>query len=816
MSAPDRLQALRAQDVVTGIDFVYVYDDQVTLDVFFLRPPDTLVDPLAGDPAFTADAVRIYSPTGGEGLPEIPVAGLAWGTVDGRAVLRLTAAMAGDFTRYRLHLDDARIDRYFNDVAFTFKANCPNDLDCEPPPLYCPPEEAVDFPVDYRARDFWSYRRALLEYAGQRYPGWQDRLEADAGMMLVEVMSALGDELAYYQDRIHREGYLETAAERGSLRRHARLVDYHLHDGLGASGWLEVTVAPGQSGAIPAGADVWALSESGRQIPYEVGRHLRDILAGTGFAVDSARNSLPPHIWDEDDTCLPVGSRELYIEGHHAALLTFDFPPEDPAGKWLLLRTDPTDRAVPARRWLVRLVHVEETRDEVLGQDITRLVWDPAQATPFELDLEALTVRANLVPAVAGITLQGYFAAGVDPATLGLPTAEEARLARAVERDGANDTIAYLYTLPDDAGLELVWEGADPTAARPAVHLEEVTFDGVSWQVEGEPWAWRRSLLGVNSSQPYDRHYTLDDGTWQRVVGFQRIGDEFVHQDYAWDRGKTIRFGDGEFGTIPAASTLFRATYRLGNGSAANVPPATITHFDPALAFVEAVSNPLQMRNGIEPEGAATVRQLAPEAFRALTYRAVRPEDYAEAAERLPWVTRAGATTRWTGSWLTVFTTPDPRDAVTLSGAQRTELEEQLDRFHQAGRDVAVADPRYANLDLEITICVAPTSYPGDVKEAVLAALLGPAGGPIRTGFFDPDNFTFGTPLYRSSLEAAVQAVPGVRAVEGMRIRRRGWFDWRPFTELVFRVAPDEVIRLENDPLHPARGTLRLVLEGGA
>ena len=44
---------------------------------------------------------------------------------------------------------------------------------------------------------------------------------------------------------------------------------------------------------------------------------------------------------------------------------------------------------------------------------------------------------------------------------------------------------------------------------------------------------------------------------------------------------------------------------------------------------------------------------VAPEAFRAVTYRAVRPEDYAEAAERLPWVQRAGATFRWTGSWLT-------------------------------------------------------------------------------------------------------------------------------------------------------------------
>ena len=85
-----------------------------------------------------------------------------------------------------------------------------------------------------------------------------------------------------------------------------------------------------------------------------------------------------------------------------------------------------------------------------------------------------------------------------------------------------------------------------------------------------------------------------------------------------------------------------------------------------------------------------------------------------------------------------------------------------------------------------------------------------------QTGFFSPDNFTFGTPLERATLEAAIQGVPGVRAVEGMRIRHRGWFDWQDFTELSYEVGKDEIIRVENDPLHPERGSLRLIMEGGA
>lgn len=295
------------------------------------------------------------------------------------------------------------------------------------------------------------------------------------------------------------------------------------------------------------------------------------------------------------------------------------------------------------------------------------------------------------------------------------------------------------------------------------------------------------------------------------MVGFQRTGEEVVHRDYASGAGRTIRFGDGEFGLIPARATVFQATYRVGNGRAGNVAADSITGFDAAAApFIEAITNPLPATGGVDPETPEEVRRDAPEAFRAVTYRAVREEDYAEAAERLPWVQRAGATFRWTGSWLTAFVTPDPEGAVTLSAPRRRELEDQIDRFRQAGREAHVLDPVYADLDVELHVCVAPSAYRGEVAEAILEAL------SARGGFFDPDNFTFGTPLRRSQLEAAVQRVPGVRAVEQIRIRRRGHFDWKPLEGQYLPVGDREVIRVENDPVHPERGSLRLELKGGA
>ena len=69
-----------------------------------------------------------------------------------------------------------------------------------------------------------------------------------------------------------------------------------------------------------------------------------------------------------------------------------------------------------------------------------------------------------------------------------------------------------------------------------------------------------------------------------------------------------------------------------------------------------------------------------------------------------------------------------------------------MDCVRQAGREVFVRNPRFVNIDLEIKICVEPFAYAGQVKAHVLEALLGRKGIRPTKGFFDPDNFTFGTP----------------------------------------------------------------------
>ncbi len=820
-SAPDRIASLKAQDQVTGIDFINVDSSQTILDIYFLRPATTLASPLPG--SIDASDILIYSTT--EGLPEIEVLPLlSWIVVDGQDALRIMTKSPGDFTLYKLKIEDARIDPYYNDVSFSFKANCPSDLDCAPPDHECPPDEMVDYPVDYLARDFWSFRRALLDFASLRYPDWTDRLEADAGIMMAELMSAVGDEMAYYQDRVAREGYLETATQRRSIRRHARLVDYHMHDGLGAFAWLEMIIGAG-SHLIDAGETVYALSSGDARIDFEVGHGLNETVALKQYTVDAARNILFPHLWDEDQTCLPVGTTSLYLEGHHAIDLPFDDFATDPvtgkatSGKWVLLKTNPTTPGQPVRKQMVRLTTITDTLDPVLAPGpVTFIQWEQEQALAFEFDLTVLTVSGNMLPATAGKTYGGYFLVNKTPAGLSA-AALNAFInmggQEAVHRLGHDDTAAPRYTLPGTQQSNLVYLGATAVNAKPEVVLERLVFDGTFWISAGEFWSYKRSLIGVNSSISEDLHFTLDDGSWQRVVGYQRIGKEVEHRDYAFNNGVTIRFGDGEFGKVPDDDSVYYVRYRLGGGKGSNVSSGSINHFVATLPFSATVTNPLAAVNGADPETPTELRQVVAQAFRAVTYRAVRPEDYAEAAERLPWVQKAGATFRWTGSWLTAFVTADPKGKVVLERKERKELQDQMDRFRQAGREVYVTDPGYANIDLEIEICVNDSSYGGEVKERVMEALMGKKGLWPQEGYFSPDRFTFGTWLERSSLEAAIQEVPGVKAVEQIRFRRRGWFAWRVFRAYSYDPGKNVIIRIENDPLHPERGTLKLYTHGG-
>lgn len=815
-TGPDRLFLLRGHASLNGIDLVIVDSTQTQVEVRFINPPsNTLISEL------TEETVLIEpDPADGEPAPELILVSDVGAGADRH--LLLTFAEAGPFSPQRLTLEHDDIDPYFGSVIFDFKAGCPSVFDCREPED-CPPGTPARPVIDYMARDFESYRRVLLDYTATHWPQWQEDHLPDLGNMMLDLMAYMGAELAYYQDRAAKETTLAAASQPRSVRAHARLMDYEIAPSLGAHGLLDVQVDPtgGTTQAdIDEGTRVWALTTDGIEIPYEVGMGLAADPPVT-YSVDAALNAVPPYLFDEDQICLERGSTELFATGALEALLPLTEQLEDGTPyRVLLLRTDPElgtteeSSGAPEKRILVFATEFEDLDDPLMSEAYTRITL--AHPLPVDLDLTTLTIHANLLPVSAGDTQEHYFVAGQrSEAPAILPDIERELLIETIERAGTGEVPLHRLTLPNSATVPLVWLSPDggAAAASPVIELAAVNWVAGDWAVE-DVWSWRRSLMGSVSSLPDSLDYTLEDGTWDVVRRFVHLNEPFNWRDYAGPLGSTIRFGDGEFGMAPPRGTMFRLRFKSGGGAASNLGADTLNNIEmdglpPDLVL--DVSNPFALTNGRDAEPLDEVRINAPEAWKTETYRAVRPEDYTEAAERLDWVDRASTVSLWTGSWLSTFTTPDPADRSDLPAHRRAELDAWLDKFRMTGRDARVADPVYADLDFEITICVSQDRERSDVARRVRKQLSSNSGG-----FFDPNARSFGDTIERARLEAAIHAAGGVRAVEDIRYRRRGWFDWRDFGTRYKPEGSAEIIRVDNDPKRPERGTVTLLMEGGA
>jgi hypothetical protein len=805
----DRLQQLRSSSTLNGIDFVEIpAADQKTLVVRFINKVEL--------DATTVTKIEI---AGGETIPTVKISNSSWAKdAQNLPILTIIVEQPGDFSRYRLTLTSDRLDRFFTEVSFSFKALCESTLDCAPKSVDCPPLPDDRPPIDYLAKDFLSFRQALSDFSALRYPQWRERSEADFGMMLMETLCALADDLSYTQDRIAAEASLETATQRRSIVSHARLVDYEPKPATAARVWLQLDV---NSGPIPAGMAVSAQSPDGATIYFETGTELVDRSTGRmsvqTYLVDRRWNRNPglkPYVWDDSQRCLFAGSTSMWIENINGQ--SFGFPSDEELKKQdirLLIETSAAISADPPIREIVRLIGTEIVVDRLLNKTLTHLIWSPEDALKFDHDLTKTILAGNLVPATQGRRSTETFAIDTAPASnpqipLAISRPGTAKIAKqTLHSPSTSETSTsidrYLYSLRN---APLVWlDRADPDLAPlpEIVLIEQKTGDLA-------PWKWRRSLL---KAEEFEAAFTLDPVRYSPI---NRLSDGSFAYDYDGDDGDTIRFGDGTFGEIPTQKSVFQVIYRSGGGSIGNVAADSITGVDPsATTLITSVTNPFPATGGAEIESNQRVRRLAPQAFRAKQFRAVRPEDYQAAAQSLPWVQRAGTVFRWTGSWLTVFTTPDPNHSEVMTVEEHTQMINLLNRYRLAGYESYVPTPRYVSLDLQIRVCAKPDVFRGDVEAAMLSTLSDARQPNGSMGFFHPDRWSFGMPLERSALEAAIQSVYGVAGVVSILYRQRGVIiDYIDLPDIVL-LPVDAILRVDNDPNYPEWGALKIFVEGG-
>ena len=286
------------------------------------------------------------------------------------------------------------------------------------------------------------------------------------------------------------------------------------------------------------------------------------------------------------------------------------------------------------------------------------------------------------------------------------------------------------------------------------------------------------------------------------------------------DDGTTsLRLGDGTLGIQVIPGDICSAQYRIGGGTAGNVGMNSLCRIasDDAVLkgnVITSVTNPIAATGGLDAETLDHVRANAPYAFN-IQNRAVTLAEPGAGGQRVdPALQQAVGTFRWTGSWYTVSVSVDPDGGGAVDAATATSIVDGLENYRMMGHDVEVNAPVYVSLALTLDVCPQPGYLAADVQQAVLQ-LLGPGTLPGGSpALFNPDNLTFGQPVYLSPIVAAVQQTAGVASVTVITFERQGQDSTSGIATGFIPLQPFEIARLDNDPDYPEHGVLTVNVYG--
>ena len=807
-----RLAQLRAlaNPAHNAIDYLEVLPGQRLLAVHCVAELGPITDP--STPALSVDNVVIG---GGVRLSAINVLGAWRGDevptsvldeslgADANQILLVQTDSSGDFSTYRLMIVDSasdpalaprpEFDPLLAAVDFSFKVDCPSDFDCARTPA-CPPAPPLPpVDIDYLSKDYQSFYQLLINRLATTMPEWLERNGADVGVTLVELFSYIGDQLSYYQDGVATEAYLGTARQRISVRRHARLLDYLMHDGINARAFISLLPTAVADGAtVPANT---AITEQGAQLgpgdqPLEQAVALGAVVFQTmhDVVVHASQNEIEFYTWGDPACCLPAGATTATLVGTAAELAL-------QCGDVLIFQERlgpesglPGDARIEQRcavRLIADPVNVSDPLPQLLGQAqaplaVVNITWHSDDALPFALCLHefdgmvASYARGNVVLADHGLSVQ-------DP-----PLPATSPFAPTLARPGVTQAAPYT-----DALARARAGAAQPPLSAGVVLATDVRIALPAIAVSGEALTWTpaRDLL---ESGPFDGQFVAE------------VDDNGL---------ATLRFGDGTLGRTPRAGEQYQAGYRIGNGSDGNVGPDTLTVVF-GVNGVTAADNPLAAKGGTAPEETELVQLYAPVAFRT-QQRAVTEADYVAVCKQFQGVQNAAATRRFTGSWYTMFLTVERTGGLDVDAEFEAALLAFLDSYRLAGGDVEIESPQRVPLLIELQICVADGYVAGDVESDLLDLFSDGVRANGTLGIFAPANWTFGQTVYLSPLIAAAMDVPGVGSVTPITFQRWAGGDQGELARGEIDLASLQIAQLSNDPSNPENGCLVLDMEGG-
>ncbi len=420
-----RLQTVRTQPGVdgqylNGIDYLEVSSDHYTnytLTLHLLQDL-SITDPLTEDNVRITDdcgeTVKVDSVNGSGTLLTIRLKAVDAPAPFYRLQLVQSPLQLAQFGTLETLPPPQNFDSQLVYIQFSLQSGNNLEVDCKAPEPS--PIPGDDPPViDYLAKDYASFRQLMLDRLTITMPAWKERSPADIGVMLVEILAYAADQLSYYQDAVATEAYLGTARRRMSVRRHARLLDYFMHDGCNARTWVVLEVEPHCDGLslpgpspkdnrpgirfftrIPGLPDILNPRDFQRQdlISKALNSEAEVFESMVDVTLYEPCNTIYLYTWGEENSNLPVGATQATLKDTGGQLrqclkkgmvLIFE--------EYRNVNTGEKHQGDLAHRHAVRLTRVTPQEDSLLPetdnptqkQRLLEIEWHLEDALPFPL-----------------------------------------------------------------------------------------------------------------------------------------------------------------------------------------------------------------------------------------------------------------------------------------------------------------------------------------------------------------------------------------------------------------------------------------------
>jgi hypothetical protein len=132
-----------------------------------------------------------------------------------------------------------------------------------------------------------------------------------------------------------------------------------------------------------------------------------------------------------------------------------------------------------------------------------------------------------------------------------------------------------------------------------------------------------------------------------------------------------------------------------------------------------------------------------------------------------------------------------------------------------AGYDLEIRPPVFVPLEMELNVCIKPGFFRSKVKEKLVQVFSRFELANRTQGFFHPDEFSFGQPVYLSAVYQKVMSIDGVASVELTTFKKQNRPSDLERENGVIKPSGNEIIRLDNDPNFPENGKIDFLMFGG-